>query len=62
MKEYTARVSDKQGRKLYESKPYETREAAIADAFEARATAKECSSCYGIGFDLRWHKREDHIS
>ena len=58
-KRYRARVSDKEGRKLYESAAYSTRAAAIADAFKARPKAKVCSTCYGVGLDIQWHKRED---
>lgn len=59
MRTYTARVSDREGRKLYESKPYPTREEAARDAFAARPKARTCSTCYGIGLDIRWHKKEE---
>ena len=58
MIEFRARVSDKEGRKLYESAAYSTRAAAIADAFKARPKAKVCTTCYGVGLDIQWHKRE----
>ena len=63
-----ARVSDKQGRKLYETTAYDTREAAIADAFKARPNARTCSTSHAAliggewwatGMDIRWHDRRE---
>jgi hypothetical protein len=60
-KRYTARVSDKNGRKLYESPPFTTRAAAVDAAFRSRPKARLCSSCYGAGLDIQWHNRLDWL-
>jgi hypothetical protein len=64
---FMARVSSKAGRALYVSTPYGTREAAAADAFQARPRARGCSTSRA-GFapysgrvedlhsHIRWHQ------
>lgn len=56
---YTARVSRRDGRKVYETIPFTSREEAARVAFAVRPTAKTCSTCRGIGCDIRWHRREE---
>jgi hypothetical protein len=65
---FIARVSSKAGRALYVSPAYGSREAATADAFQARPRARGCStsragfSLYSgrvedLHSDIRWHGR-----
>jgi hypothetical protein len=58
---YVARISASDGRKLYQSAEYPTREAAALAAFAARPYAKRCTTGYGVGgnFDIREHRRAD---
>jgi hypothetical protein len=59
MKQYRACVYNRIGFKLYETKPYATRIEAIADAFLTRPNAKSCVTSYGVGMDIRVHKRDE---
>jgi hypothetical protein len=42
---YIAHIFAKGGRKEYTSAAHDTREAAAAELFAARPTAKQCSTC-----------------
>jgi hypothetical protein len=55
---YSARISRRDGRALYMSAEYPTREDAARDAFAARPKAKECSTARQSYFDIRWHRRD----
>ena len=59
-RQYIAIVTGKDGRRLYQSAPHETREAAKAEAFAARPRARRCSTGHGFGgsFGIRWHDRD----
>lgn len=63
---FIARISAKNGRKLYETREYRTRKEAAAVAFEQRPKAMSCSTTRAVwvenlqawrsyGMDLRWH-------
>jgi hypothetical protein len=64
---FMARVSSKAGKVLYISAPYGTREAAAADALQARPKARGCSTSRAafapysgrvedLHSDIRWHR------
>jgi 3'-phosphoadenosine 5'-phosphosulfate sulfotransferase (PAPS reductase)/FAD synthetase len=59
-RQYIAIVVGKDGRRLYQSTPHETREAAKVEAFAARPKARRCSTGCGFGgsFNIRWHDRQ----
>ena len=66
MDRYIARVTRRDGRKVYETIPFATREEAASVAFAVRPSAKSCSTSRAslvdgrwqdFGFDTRWHDR-----
>lgn len=67
-RKFAARVSGKDGRKLWHGMPYDTREEAAAAAFAARPEARRCSTSIAgimphngewndLGSDIRYHDR-----
>lgn len=66
---YIARISDRNGKRLYTSDIHYTREDAAREAFAARPNTTRCSTSratqMGIGdwrdygFDIRWITRYD---
>jgi hypothetical protein len=57
---YTGHVCDKQGRVLFTSHAYPTRDECVSVCFAARPKAKTCCTGYGYNgtFDIRWHRRD----
>lgn len=58
---YTASVVFPNGHPRHTTEPHPTREAAVRAAFIACPGARSCSSCYGYGFDIRWHARSEEM-
>jgi uncharacterized protein YegP (UPF0339 family) len=65
---YFARLSAKNGRKLYEGEAYPTREEAISAIWKAKPLSKKYSTAIAVwvenlqtwksyGNDVRWHHR-----
>lgn len=65
---YIARVSAINGRKLYDTQCFDTREGAARAAFKARPKAKSCSTARAVwveslrewksyGMDIQWHDK-----
>lgn len=58
---FTAQIRDKAGRVLYQTPgAYATREEAARLVFSMAPRSQDvCSTFYGVGMDVRWHRRHE---
>jgi hypothetical protein len=69
---YIARLSAKNGRKIYEGDAYPTREEAVTAMWKAKPLARSCSTARAVwvenlqrwrtyGMDIRWHDNDQPL-
>ena len=56
---YTGRISARDGRALFTTDHFASREDAARAAFLARPSHNKCSTARNDSFDVRWHRRDE---